>query len=325
MRILTSRALVARLAFIFGGIATVICNPCFALSDTPTATPIAAAANVQVNFSPGTREILKMLDAKVDPGVIRAYINNAPIAFNPTATEIIALKQRDVPDDVITALIQRGAEVRAQMAQGAGQPPMTAPVTPPAGYDYSATAPNYAADYGESGYPYVGYPYYGYPYNYWWYNSWYPWAWYSPFFFNAFFPFHHGFDHFHHFDHFNRFDGFHHGFHGNGSFAFNGHGGMINRSAPWSSRVGAGVRPVAGQGGFAGRSFAFSGARPGGFGGGFAGGRPGGFGGHMGGGFAGRPGGFGGHMGGGFAGRGGGFSGGHAGGFGGGHGGGGHR
>src|SRR6185369_16976420 len=90
----------------------------------------------------------------------------------------IALKQRNVPDELITALIQRGAEVRNQMAQGAEAPPpntsqaVTAPFTPP-----ENETPAYA-DYG-----YTYYPYYGWsPYNNWWYNYSYPWAWtwYSP-------------------------------------------------------------------------------------------------------------------------------------------------
>src|SRR5690242_11364506 len=120
-----------------GGVASVTTNPCLALSDeTP---PSVSVATPRVNFSRGVQDVLKMLDAKVDPGVIKAYIRNANIAFNPTATEIIALKQRDVPDEVITAMIQRGAEVRMQLAQAgqSAQPgtPVQAP-NAPQGYAY---------------------------------------------------------------------------------------------------------------------------------------------------------------------------------------------
>jgi hypothetical protein len=234
------------------------------------------------------RDVLKMLDAKVDPGVIKAYIKNSPVPFNPNASEIVALKQRDVPDDIITSLIQHGAEVRAQMAQGAAQAgsAVSAPNAPPAGYpyDYGTAAPSYYPyDYADYGY---GYPYYGYPYNY-WYNSYYPWSFYSPFFFDFYFhrPFH-------------DFDRFHSGFRGNRSFAFQGRSGFANRSGAWGASVGSGYRPFTSRGGFGGRSFASVGARPGGFGG------------HAGG-FVGRSGGFGGH-GGGFGGHGGGV--GHGGG-----------
>jgi hypothetical protein len=262
---------------------------CFAQSVNPQAQPAALSANAQFNFSPGVRDILKMLDAKVDTEVINAYIKNAPIAFNPSAAEIIALKKHGVPDELITGLILRGAEVRDQIAQGmAGQaPPMVnAPATPPTAYpyDYGAGAPYnpYSSDYADYsfGYPNYGYPYYGYPYNYWWWNNYgYPWAFYSPFFFG----FGHRFRDFDHFHGFNRF-------HGNRSFAVQGRSGFANRGASWASAGGMAHRPAIGQVGFAGpRSFAVSGARTGGFvghAGGFAG-RSGGFGGHAGGGFGG--------------------------------------
>jgi hypothetical protein len=275
-----------------GGLGVLVSTPCFALSDSTATTSVVAATDSQanINFSPGVRDVLKMLDAKVDPGVIRAYINNSPIPFNPSAAEIIALKQRGVPDDIITALMQRGAEVRAQMAQAATQSAVQTPNAPPAGYpyDYSA-ASSYAYPYDYAGYPYA-YPNYGYPYNYWGYNSYYPWSYYSPFFFN--FCLHRPFCDF---DRFHRFDEFR----GNRGFAFRG-------SGPWGATVGVGSRPFAGHAGFAGRSFA--GPRAGGFAvrsGGFAA-RSGGFAVRSGG-FAGHSGGFAGHGGGGgFGGHGGG-------------------
>jgi len=42
-------------------------------------------------------EILKMVDAKVDAEVIKAYIQVSQVAYSPSATEIIALKDRGVP------------------------------------------------------------------------------------------------------------------------------------------------------------------------------------------------------------------------------------
>ncbi len=272
-------ASVAALA-LMGGLASVTFTPALALSSAPS-SPSDSAQPAPASFSPGVREVLKMLDAKVDPAVIKAYIQNSNIPFNPTAAEIIALKQRDVPDDIITGMLQRGAEVRTQLAQAAqAATPVPAPATPQS--QYGATAPYpYSYDYTGYGYPsygysYYGYPYaYGYPYSYWWYNSFYPWAFYSPFFFAGF----HDFDHFHHFHDFDDF-------HGHGSFAFHGHPGFGNRG-PWSPAVGGGFRNSFARGGFGGRSFASMGARSGGFGG------------HMGG-FAARSGG------GGFGGRGGG-------------------
>lgn len=281
------------LAFIGGTL-----PPCNAQVDAASNQAVVSAPEAHVISSPAIRDILKMLDAKVDIEVVKAYIKSSSIAFNPTASDIIELKRRGVPDELITTLMQRGAEVRAQMAQAVaaqGNVPLSAPNAPPQGYGYDySTAPaypytDYASDYPY--YPYYGYPYYanGYPYNYWWYNA-YPWAFYSPFFFGRGF---HDFDRFHHFD--RGFDRFH----GGRSFAFQGRGGFGNRSF------------VGRSGGFSGRSFAMGGVRTGGFagrsGGGFAGRSAGGFAGRSGGGFAG-------HAAGGFGGHGGGGSGGHGGG-----------
>ena len=80
----------------------------------------AASADVPAEYSAGVADIVRMVEAKVDMEVIKAYIRSAPIAYSPKATEIIALKERGVPSEVMLALLQRGAEVRAQMASGGG-------------------------------------------------------------------------------------------------------------------------------------------------------------------------------------------------------------
>src|SRR5439155_7318068 len=179
--------------------------------------------------------------------------------YNPSAEEIIALKQRGASDDILTALLQRGGELRAQ-AKPVTQPnpSVTAPLAyPGAAYPY-AVPPAY--DYGTeplyAGYPYgypdygYGYPYYGYGYPYYsygWYNYGFPWPFYGAFYFDIF-----GRRHFHHFD-------------GHRHFTSPTHSGGF-RSGGFAGR----------SGGFGGRSGGFGG-RPGGFGG-----RPGGFTGHFG-------------------------------------------
>src|SRR5262245_5498264 len=67
-----------------------------AAPSTPTAAP--------THYSAGVAEILKMVDAKVDPDVITAYVKNSSTAYNPTASEIIALRGRGVPNEVIVAM-----------------------------------------------------------------------------------------------------------------------------------------------------------------------------------------------------------------------------
>lgn len=269
--------------------------------------PVAQAAPAPetpppARFSPGMQDILKMLDAKVDTDVIKVYIRNSMVPYNPNASEIIALKQRGVPDEILTAVLQRGAEVRAQAVQAPSPAPPTqaavaAPYNPP--YDpYAYGYPDYGGPY------YAGYPYdYGYPYNYWWYSYGYPWWGFSPFFFVD------GFGHRHFRDRdFDRDRGFR-AFHGDRNFGRNFTATSRSPFGTFNGRTAgfSGNRPLSPFGTFSASRGGF--ARAGGF-------RPAsGFSGMRTGGFSGRAGGFAGHSGGGFR-SGGGF---------GGHGGGGHR
>src|ERR1017187_5252541 len=107
--------------------ALVLCAPI--TSRAINATTPAAAVGSQgeaaaqtapaTRYSPGIADIVKLADAKVDAEVIKTYINNSPTAYNPSATEIIALKDRGVGPDILTAMLQHGSEVRAQAMQAA--------------------------------------------------------------------------------------------------------------------------------------------------------------------------------------------------------------
>jgi multisubunit Na+/H+ antiporter MnhG subunit len=155
-----------------------------------TAAPSAGAVNQDApvaqnaplaRFSPGVADIVKMVDAKVDPEVVKTYIQHSPTAYNPSATEIIALKDHGVGADILTAMLQHGAEVRAQATRGASAAPNTpAPQAAPGevnpyapAYDYNAQAvyPAYSYTYPDTSYAYPSYTYaypsYGYgAYNY---------------------------------------------------------------------------------------------------------------------------------------------------------------
>src|SRR5262249_6702125 len=61
--------------------------------------------------------ILKMVKAGVSTEVIKAYIESSPIAYRLTATEIMALKEEAVPDELTTAMLKRGAALRTQASQ----------------------------------------------------------------------------------------------------------------------------------------------------------------------------------------------------------------
>jgi hypothetical protein len=161
--------LVLLMPLVSGAVSAVVVN------DNPVGTVAPA-----VRFSAGVADIVKMVDAKVDTEVISTYIKNSPTAYNPSATEIIALKDHGVGAGIITAMLQRGAEVRAQAMRTASAAP--APSVPPAApgaagpyYDFS-TQPAYpsyiypASSYAYPAYSYANPVYYigGYDYgNYW--------------------------------------------------------------------------------------------------------------------------------------------------------------
>ncbi len=110
-------------------------------------------AGSAIKHSIGIDEILKMARAGVSKEVIKTFIENSPIAYNPSAADIIALKDQAVPDELTTALLKRGAQLRAQALQT---------------HQANAVAP---------GYPNGGPRYGGFDpesYDFWWYHYAYP-------------------------------------------------------------------------------------------------------------------------------------------------------
>ena len=77
--------------------------------NTPSTTPS--------KYAPGVDEILKMMQAGVSTQVMLNYVENSPIPYRLDPADIITLKQQAVPDDVTTAMLKRGAALRAQMDQ----------------------------------------------------------------------------------------------------------------------------------------------------------------------------------------------------------------
>jgi hypothetical protein len=115
---------------------------------------------VPVQFSPEINDVLRLLDAGVDRGVIRTYIENSRVAYQPTADELIALQQRGVPSDLMVAMLRRGGELRPRVPKTQAAPPAT-PVRPVPSVCYpTPTAyPVCTYDYTYASYPtYVVYP-----------------------------------------------------------------------------------------------------------------------------------------------------------------------
>jgi hypothetical protein len=62
-------------------------------------------------YSPGVAELLKMLDAGINPHAIEAYILNSPVAYNPETAELVILKERGASAEVLVALLHRADEL----------------------------------------------------------------------------------------------------------------------------------------------------------------------------------------------------------------------
>lgn len=225
-------------------------------AQAPTPAAESNAPPAAIRYSPGMTDILKMVDGKVDAEVIKAYIKNSAVAYDLSVPEIIALKDRGVRDDIVAALLQRGAEARAARGIGAQAtaPPSPGPPAPYApapgyndGYDYGAGV--VSPDYGY-GYPYYAY---GYPYNYWWWD--YPVV-YGGFILDSF-----GHRHFRG----DRFERSHHFAYGRNGFAAGSRAPFATFRGNFNSR-GSRAGFAAPRAGFAGRA-ALGPARTGGFGG----------------------------------------------------------
>lgn len=90
-------------------------------STSPTPAPAARVVAADKVAPPSqapavvnTAEVLKLAAAGVSPEVIRSYIESAASVSAPSAADLIALKEHQVPDEVTVALLKRSAEMRGQ-------------------------------------------------------------------------------------------------------------------------------------------------------------------------------------------------------------------
>jgi len=68
-------------------------------------------------LSSGLPEIVKMHKAGVDASVLLAFIQNSPMAYNPSAKEIIYLRDSGISNEIISAMLRRGGELRDRAAE----------------------------------------------------------------------------------------------------------------------------------------------------------------------------------------------------------------
>lgn len=151
---------------------------------TVTTVPSPPRTVSEDKISLGIREIVNMVEKGIDAAIIKSYIENSGIAYNPGVYEILYLHEHGVPSDLIATIIKHGGLVRAQHAQAAKEmqgkiaeqrqaaaaaaapAPAPAPVqTPPVTQNYFV---NYPASYGASYPTYVApaYPVYYSSYRY---------------------------------------------------------------------------------------------------------------------------------------------------------------
>lgn len=85
-------------------------------------------------LSSGLDEIVRLSKAGVEEGVILAFIQNSPVAYRPSAQEILALRESGISSPILTAVLQHGAELRQRTAEAPPQPAAPAPAgaNPPA-------------------------------------------------------------------------------------------------------------------------------------------------------------------------------------------------
>lgn len=144
--------------------------------ETETILPLTLAktdateANKPVQLSWGLDDIAKLSTAKVDESVILAFVENSETAYNPTAQDIVQLRELGVSAQVITALMRHGEGLRqtareSQKQVQAEHATVTATANTQPATVYHVPA---ASEAPVSTVTYIGYPrYYSYPdYNY---------------------------------------------------------------------------------------------------------------------------------------------------------------
>jgi hypothetical protein len=99
-------------------------------NEQPMPPPSADVAPLPEDIAPGTpvAQVVKLVQAGVDAGVIQSYISNCPSAFNLDADKIIALTDAGLPGDLVNAMFAHDKNFLASLPTAA----TAAPPSPPA-------------------------------------------------------------------------------------------------------------------------------------------------------------------------------------------------
>lgn len=98
-------------------------------TDSMAALDVPTSPALPSNIYPTSplAQVIKLMQAGVSDDVIKNYVNNSTSTFNLDSDKIIYLRDIGLPDDVVTAMMQRDQVLQQQMAAAAYQPPAPAP------------------------------------------------------------------------------------------------------------------------------------------------------------------------------------------------------
>jgi len=119
---------------ILGTAITVLClmgvrspfnSPAQAQSAPPPPDSATESSALPPNVYPTSplAQVIRLTQAGVDESVIMTYVTNSGSTFNLDSDKIIYLKDIGLPNEVVTAIMQRDQQLQQQMAASAYQPP----------------------------------------------------------------------------------------------------------------------------------------------------------------------------------------------------------
>jgi len=80
-------------------------------------TAVASSSNATPKphaLPKGIEEVVRMSEAGIAPEVLTRYIESSGTAYEPTGADLIAMKQRGVPDDVTIVMLAKSSAIRAE-------------------------------------------------------------------------------------------------------------------------------------------------------------------------------------------------------------------
>jgi hypothetical protein len=95
-------------------------NPAAEVEPSSPPPPVAIAFQDPVQklppalpvFSPGIADVVRLVQANLEESVVLSYVDTSPIAYDPSADEIVYLKDIGVTSEVISSLLRRGQMLR---------------------------------------------------------------------------------------------------------------------------------------------------------------------------------------------------------------------